>query len=69
MHGDFAFGHLLNLLHIRLEHQATGRKLDDVIAAGTPTSQYLLEEWMALWTWAEVFANQGIADTESVKKI
>lgn len=48
-HGDFALGHLMNLLQLRLDHAAHGRKLDDLIAAGTGTSKHLLDSWMSVW--------------------
>lgn len=46
---EFARGHLLNLVQVRIKRKAQGRSLDEIIAEGTPTSRYWLEEWRKVW--------------------
>lgn len=46
---DFALGHLLNLIQIRLQAKEDGISLDDIIAQGTPTSKHWRQLWMSAW--------------------
>ena len=49
-HPQFAFGHLLNLIQVRVDVAAQGMDLDEVVAQGTPTSRFWLDKWMSAWT-------------------
>ena len=46
---DFALGHLLNLIQLRLCAARGGTSLQADIALGTPTSNFGLGQWMAAW--------------------
>ena len=47
---DFALGHLLNLVQLRMKCDQAGGSLDEIIGAGTPTSRYWMRAWMEHWT-------------------
>ena len=47
---EFARGHLLNLLQVRMECVANSTPLDELIAEGTPTSRVWLQKWWSIWT-------------------
>ena len=58
-------GLLLNLLQIRMEIAGGPKKLDDIVAEGTPTTKFWLDKWMADWTTGAEVA----ADAENEKAI
>ena len=66
---DFAIGLLLNLLQIRMEVAASGRKLDDVIAEGTPTSKFWLQKWMAEWTSGSSLNTSNDIHVEAIQTV
>ena len=46
---DFALGHLLNLLKLRIAADASGVAMQDEIVQGNYTSNLGLEHWVKMW--------------------
>ena len=50
---QFALGHLLNLIQLRIRFATNGGSLDNTVVAGTPTVHFWLSAWMKMWREAK----------------